>query len=677
MIPSDLTHLHVPGTAALLPDGSAAVVAVTHPDLEADQYAGQLWLVPLDAADGAPRPLTRGFRDAAPVLSPDGRWIAFLRAPRRGVPQVYLVESTGGEPFALTDAPLGAAAPRFSPDGTRIAYLARVPEEGRYVKDGDPAAEPPRLITAAKYRADGLGFVRDRRQHVFVVDVPQQAPAAAPSVATARALTAGDLEVTDARWLPTGTHLVAIAAVHPGREHDLRQDAVLVDAFPDADGSPREPRPLTDAGAGSSLDVATAVPTSDGTALWLLAGDLGPDGRDFVAQLTGLYRLDLPVDLSSPEVRPAGVPRRLTDPETVDLAPGVLVPHRDGVLTSRLDRGAQHLVRFAPDGSARTVLGGPSVVTGVSVVEDRLVATVARPDSAGDLVLLDATTSGADPRQLTDLSAALRATGRVQRPRELTATAGDGYPVHGWVVVPEPSRHGVGPHPTILMIHGGPFAQYTHALFDEVQVLVEAGYAVVLGNPRGSAGYGRAHGKAIHGAFGTVDEQDVLALLDAALEDPALDADRVGVMGGSYGGYLTAWLTTRTHRFAAAIVERGFLDPVSFVGSSDIGWFFGLDYVGDHGDDAGAAAVAVQSPMAHVGAVRTPTLVIHSEQDWRCPVEQGQRWFVELQRRGVECELLLFPGEGHELTRSGRPKHREARFTHVLDWWFRHLPVQG
>ena len=124
---------------------------------------------------------------------------------------------------------------------------------------------------------------------------------------------------------------------------------------------------------------------------------------------------------------------------------------------------------------------------------------------------------------------------------------------------------------------------------------------------------------------------------------------------------------------ALHVVERGFLDPVSFTGSSDIGWFFGLEYLGD--PDAEADLVAAQSPMAHVGAVRTPTLVVHSEQDWRCPVEQGQRWFVELRRRGVPSELLLFPGEGHELTRSGRPSHRVARFEHVLRWWDRWLPV--
>jgi len=268
----------------------------------------------------------------------------------------------------------------------------------------------------------------------------------------------------------------------------------------------------------------------------------------------------------------------------------------------------------------------------------------------------------------------LRATGRLRTPVEITAAAPDGYPVHGWLTLPDPAAHGDGPYPTVLMIHGGPFAQYTHALFDEVQTLAHAGYAVVHGNPRGSAGYGAAHGRSIRFAYGTVDADDVLALLDHALAtEPRLDAERVGVMGGSYGGYLTAWLTTRTDRFRAAIVERGFLDPVSFVGSSDIGWFFGLEYLGDAATPEGAAQVAAQSPMVHVGKVTTPTLVIHSEQDWRCPVEQGQRWYVELKRRGVPTQLLLFPGEGHELSRSGRPRHRVQRFEHVLRWWGEHL----
>jgi dipeptidyl aminopeptidase/acylaminoacyl peptidase len=161
-----------------------------------------------------------------------------------------------------------------------------------------------------------------------------------------------------------------------------------------------------------------------------------------------------------------------------------------------------------------------------------------------------------------------------------------------------------------------------------------------------------------------------IGALDAVLSDPALDAGRVGVMGGSYGGYLTAILIGRSTRFAAAVVERAFTDPVSFVGSSDIGWSFPDQYLGTD-----PARLAAQSALANASAITTPTLVIHSEEDWRCPVEQGARLDVELRRRGVPSELLLFPGEGHELSRSGRPRHRLARLEHVLRWWARWLPT--
>nr|BFF18851.1 hypothetical protein GCM10025730_23720 [Promicromonospora thailandica] len=221
------------------------------------------------------------------------------------------------------------------------------------------------------------------------------------------------------------------------------------------------------------------------------------------------------------------------------------------------------------------------------------------------------------------------------------------------------------------MIHGGPYASYTTALFDETQVLVDAGYAVVYCNPRGSSGYGQAHGRAIRQAMGTVDLHDVLDFLDGAIAaDGRLDAGRVGVLGGSYGGYLTAWTIAHDHRFAGAVVERGFLDPETFFGTSDIGSFFGLEYVGETPEQ-----VAAQSPQAVVGQVTTPTLVLHSELDLRCPLSQAERYYSALKRHGVETELVVFPGENHELSRAGRPRHRKQRFEIILDWWQRYLPV--
>ncbi|HEU4899651.1 MAG TPA: S9 family peptidase, partial [Actinomycetota bacterium] len=333
----------------------------------------------------------------------------------------------------------------------------------------------------------------------------------------------------------------------------------------------------------------------------------------------------------------------------------------DAVTTISLDRGAIRLLRFPVAGGEPTeLLGGRRTVHDYDAAGGVVAAVVSDHLSAGELVVV----RGGRERTLSDFGATLARNASLRPMRELEATAPDGASVHGWVIKPA----GTGPFPVVLMVHGGPFAHYGWTLFDEAQVYVGAGYAVVMGNPRGSAGYGESHGRAIVGDFGNLDSQDVLALLDAALQDPDLDGGRVGVMGGSYGGFMTSWLVGHTDRFRAAISERACNAFDSFEGSSDIGWSFV-----PHWNGTDPERVLAQSPLSYADRIRTPMLLIHSEQDWRCPLEQAQRLFVALKQRQVEVELLLFPGEGHELTRSGLPSHRVARFEAVLDWWARHL----
>jgi len=200
-------------------------------------------------------------------------------------------------------------------------------------------------------------------------------------------------------------------------------------------------------------------------------------------------------------------------------------------------------------------------------------------------------------------------------------------------------------------------------------VYADAGYAVVMCNPRGSSSYGEAHGQAIKGTMGDRDMVDIIAFLDHALATvPNLDASRAGVMGGSYGGYMTAWIIAHDHRWKGAIVERAYLDPRSFVGASDIGWFFAAQY---NTDDQ--ATMDAQSPLLLSDQVTTPTLVLHSEDDLRCPIAPALRYYTELKMRGLDVEMLIFPGETHELSRSGRPWHRKQRFDAILDWWSRHM----
>lgn len=653
---SDLPLLGSVSAPTAAPDGSRVVVALTRPDLDADSYVGQLWSVPLTS--GSPRRITRGFRDSEPRFSPDGSLLAFLRAGHKEAPQLHIVSAQGGEPVKLTDQKLGVSAFRWAPDGTRIAFLSRVPESGRYgtVDELGAAAEPPRRFTTLKYRANGLGYVTDRRSQVFIVSVPDvgdepvypKAPSASDptpephaTVLEAVQLTTADADHDGLSFAPDG-RLLVVSARHDSRDSDLVRD--VFELNPDAPGA--EPARLTD-GTRSVLDTHVAP---EGT-VYLVAQEIGT-GNDFVARNAGLYRLDGTECI------------RLTDAETIDL--GEVGSHvssfADGsVLVQNRARGRVELVRVSRDGVATTVWNDNVTVTGHAIAGDTVVASFASPTSMGDVALVrdSAITT------LTDFSNAL-STGIIE-PLEFTAAARDGYDVHGWVVLPA----GEGPHPVLLNIHGGPFATYSVALFDEAQMYADAGYAVVMCNPRGSAGYGQAHGRVIRQAMGTVDMTDVLDFLDGAVAaHPSLDGARVGIMGGSYGGYLTAWIIAHDHRFAAAIVERGFLDPEGFVGTSDIGSFFGDEYVG-----VDPELMRSQSPQAVVDRVTTPTLVLHSEEDYRCPLPQAERYFAALRRQGTEAELLVFPGENHELSRSGRPRHRVQRFEAILEWWARYLPV--
>ena len=645
MRPTDLSLLRTPGVPTVSPDGTTAVVAVSRLDLDADEYRSQLWTVPTDGSAPA-RPLTHGHRDSAPAYSPDGRWLAYLSAEPKGRPQLHLLPTAGGTARKLTDHHLGAGGPVWSPDSRRLAYTARVPEAGRYGTDEDvtPDAEPPRLITTLKYRSDDLGFTNDRRSHVFVVDVPadgDDVPLAEPLQ-----VTGGDVDDTDVAWSPDGSELAFVSARHETADQDLVSDVYAV--RPDGSGLRR----VTE----SRSACAHPAYDPDGRTIYLTAQpDLGDNGRDFVGRNSTLCRVDASGGPVVPVLDPEAHDRGDETPATVVAGGAVLI----GVQR----RGSVELLRVpVSGGEPERLVEGPYTVRGIGVGGGVVVATVAHDRSAGELIAI---TPGRR-RLITGFGALLQATGRLHRMRETTATAPDGYPVHGWVTAPP----GAGPHPVLLTVHGGPFAQYGWTLFDETQAYVEAGYAVVQCNPRGSSGYGEAHGRVIKEHMGELDADDVIAFLDAALEDPALDASRVGIMGGSYGGFITTLLLGRTDRFVAGISERGFNDPVSFVGSSDIGFFFPDEYVGTDPE-----RIAAQSPMAGAHRITTPTMVIHSEEDWRCPLEQGTRLYVELKRRGVPTELLLFPGEGHELSRSGRPAHRRARLEHVLRWWGRWLPT--
>lgn len=693
MKPSDLHLFRSYGRPAITPDGDV-IAALATPDLSSDSYRGVLHLL-RDGAD--PVEFTHGPRDSAPVLSPDGATVVFLRAGESGPPQLHAMPRAGGEPRRLTDPsvhPLGASAVTFSPDGRSIAYLAPVPEPGRCgtpaesdaepegggdKKDGAkrekgagpdkpaPEAEAPRRITRMSYRSDGKGFVLDKAEQIFLLRLLDDDGAPAPDAEPTR-LTTEDGPIGRPAFTPDGRQVLYVRRTGPDT---LRAEiaAVATDI-----AEPTVGRTLIDT-AGDS-----ASPVVHGDTVYYVGNAFA--GNDFAGHTDGLWAAPLS----------GGTPRRLTDEQTVqvDAMAGEPIVVGDAVLVAVADRGSVSL-RAVPAAGDRVALddlpaliAGRRVVKAFSVTADRVAAVVAGPGSTGDVVTValgdpgkggrgnDGDRSASQQRVLTDVSAPLREAG-LARVEEITGTAPDGYPVHGWLVLP-PTGDGARsaqPYPVLLDVHGGPHSAYTWAVFDEAQIYATHGYAVVLPNPRGSAGYGLEHGRSIVGRLGTIDADDVLALLDAALERDDVDPGRVGVMGGSYGGFMTSWLASHAaDRFVAGISERAVNAWDSFTGSSDIGFFFSEGYVGTDRDEQWA-----RSPLAHADRIGIPLLIIHSEQDWRCPLEQAQRLFVALKLRGHETELLVFPGEGHELSRSGRPRHRRQRFEAILDWWGRYLPV--
>jgi dipeptidyl aminopeptidase/acylaminoacyl peptidase len=636
--PGDLDKYRVPSDPRLHPDGRRVAFVVTRMDLEEDRYERSIWL--WDGTEA--RPLTSGTGDRMPRWSPDGTRLAFLRAgqAKGDVPQVAVLRADGGEATVVTDFSLGAREVAWSPDGSSLAVVG-VEWAGEWADlDEEERARRPRRITRMGYRADDAGWSHDRRSHVYLVD-----PAGG---ADARCLTPGEFDESGVAWHPDGSELAFLSARHETRgiDHGTRVWAVPA--------------------AGGAAVARTPVG-------WWSEVTYAPDGA--------LHAVGDPDRWRFPDVFPL---RREAAGEWVEVVPGLdrsLVAHAPpvapsgpqwldggGFLSTLEDEGRIRVIRF--DGEeVHDVVGGDRAVTGVSPRPDgsAFAFVASTPTDPGEVHWWE----GGEERRLTDLNRSFRDRADLVEPRPLRFDH-EGTTIDGWVYLPP----GDGPVPLLLNIHGGPAAQYGYGFFDEFQVYAAAGYGVVATNPRGSSGYGADHLRAVVGMWAEPDPPDLRDLRRAvavALERyPRLDPDHLGVMGGSYGGLMTARLTAHDGRYRSAVAERGLYSWPSFGGTSDIGTWFGRAYLGaDHveGHDLWRRA----SPLTEAPAITTPTLIIHSENDLRTPVEQGEQLFALLQARGVPCEMLRFPSEGHEMSRSGSPRHRRERFEAILEWHARHL----
>jgi dipeptidyl aminopeptidase/acylaminoacyl peptidase len=646
MVPEDLTRIQFVTDAQLSPDGRRVAFVVTSLSEERDEYLSNIWIVGVEG--GAPRRFTAGpRRDLEPRWSPDGTRLAFLseRAPKDKL-QLYVMPADGGEPTKLTALENGVSSIAWAPDGSRLAFVSPVGGQKEPESEEEKRkSRPARVITSVKYRFNGEGFIYDRRPHVFVVALDGSSPTQ---------ISDGDFLDADPVWAPDGESIVFASARHAARDDDDASDLWRVPA------KGGDPQRLT----------ATTGP--------VMLPAFAPDGRTiaFLAR-AGLNAYGRNVQLFAV---PSQGGQAVCLTSALDRSCGALhvgplwAPDGRSIMVAAEDHGDIGLWRVAATGgSAPTrVVGGERALNGFSASADgrHLAFAASHPLAPAEVFVCRA--DGGDERRLTELNRGWTDSVALSGPERFRFTRA-GFELDVWVMRPAGFVAGQ-PYPTLLNIHGGPHAQYGHNFFDEFQVYAGAGYAVVYTNPRGSQGYGEAFTQAVVGDWGGGDYADVMAALDEALARyPFIDPDRLGVLGGSYGGFLTSWTVGHTRRFKAACSERAVNCQYTMFGTSDIGSSFNVVELGGPLPWEDMAKYIERSPLTYAKDITTPLLILHSEDDLRCPIEQAEQLFVALKKLRREVRFVRFPGENHEMSRSGKPRHRLERFRHILDWFAGYL----
>ncbi len=643
----DLAKIKAVSSPRISPDGGRAVFVHTVMDFEEDEYMGDLWLADLDT--GEARQFTSGRRkDGNPRWSLDGRRMLFTSKPpgeggeERKKAQLYVIDVDGGEARQLTDLEKGVEGPRWSPDGKKILFISDVERVDRGESD-------VKVIDRLSYKFNGRGFFENHRKHVFTIPAKGGKP---------RQVTKGEYDAANADWMSDGESIVFVSNLEPDADQMRRYYLYKVEA----EGG--EPVQLTE-----TLMSVSGVSPHPSEPLIAFTGHDYSHGSGSKSDVWTLREGEKPVNLTSSFDQDLGTKLscdvRVSSPGTMPAWSG------EHLYFTSTYEGDSCLYRVHRDGGdVEKVLGGTDhSVESFTVAEDGLVAyTVLETTRPIELWSWD----GEKPRQVTDLNKGYVKKTELMPHEGFKFTSDAGHTVQGWLMKP-PGFDDSKMHPLVLHIHGGPRGAYGNSFFHEFQVLAAQGWAVMYINPWGSGGYSEEYQAALPGHYFEQDYDDLMKAMDVVIErNPWVDADRLGVTGGSYGGVMTNWIITHTERFAAAVTLRSITNWVTFFGVSDIGWTFGKTELGGVPWEMEDVFME-KSPIRHVSSVSTPTMIIHSEEDYRCPMEQAEQLFTALKVLGVDTEFIRFPGESHDLSRGGKPKHRRERLEHMVRWFKKYL----
>ena len=635
-----LPHVSPVSSPALSPDGSKILFARSTVNMEKNGYESHVWIVP--SAEGEARQLTYSDgAESAPFWSPDGETIYFNSSRALGgikKDRLWALPAAGGEARPVLEGSI--QIPKFSPDGKKLLYSSRVEEPSETPEEH---VEDVMWITKLRYKRDGQGYYPYTRTHVFIADL---------KTGMKDQITSGRYEVSSPSWAPDGKGIAYVANpengdysrvrdiyIHPlgGEPHKVTKGDSMISSVA---WSPNGDRLLY---TGRKPDDLVHPPYMN-TDIWVM-----PSGGGEAKNLTKDF--DRTVGRSSVD---------WINPDYTYFR----APHHGTYQVYKLDINT---------GAVEQITEGQMNLGAFSVNSDYTKFAYVASDASwpSEIYMYD----GSTQTRITNMNEELMEKWVVSPPEEFWFTASDGVKVQGWIVKPHNYEAG-GKYPMILEIHGGPHGAYGFKLDTaehEFQLLAKNGYAVIYTNPRDSIGYGEEFAALAEGTWGGRDWDDLMEAVDYVLENyDYIDADRLGVAGGSFGGFMTNWTIGHTDRFKAAVTMRSVSNWYSQVGYSDMSW--GYSGIGNYREPWEIPDKYLKhSPITYADKMTTPLLIIHSEFDYRCPLPEGEQLYYALKRLKRDVEYIRFANNSHGLSRGGKPTHRTARLRHILRWFDKYL----
>ncbi|MET0785582.1 MAG: S9 family peptidase [Paenisporosarcina sp.] len=650
---NDLTKLVSVTQPTLSPNQKEAVFIHTMIDDKENTYQANLWHVDLDSKE-----LTQWTHGKEKVSSPsfsaDGSKLAFL-STRNEKNQLYVLSTKGGEARKITTFEKGVSSYLWSPCGKKIWFSASLKEGKNYTDEPDKEEKKkpePVVVDKMKYKMDGVGLLpQDVYKHIGFIN----------------------LETEEVTQFTDGNHMYGLQAV----SHDGKKIVFNVNRSENQDFEFRQSLYLVDVESKEETAIIEEEGYFGGAAFSFDDSKIafvGSDASFKNATHTELFVYD--IETGTREVLTEGIDAPVGDYVVADHqqgaeAPSVVWTDNHHLYFQVSTMGDVRLYAASLEGEMYPATGEDEHVYGYDVSDsgEFALVTVSTPTKIGELYVQTIATGERHP--LTSFNEAFEKEVELVAAEPLMYKGAKDFDVHGWLMKPAGYVEGQK-YPLIVEIHGGPHAMYANTFFHELQLLAAQGYGVLYLNPRGSHGYNQQFVDSVRGDYGGNDYQDIMDGLDTVLaEHDWIDQLRLGVTGGSYGGFMTNWIVGHTNRFKAAVTQRSISNWISFFGVSDIGYYFNEWQIGT--DMTDVDKLWNHSPLKYASNVETPLLILHSEKDFRCPIEQAEQLYITLKQMKKETRLVRFPDADHNLSRTGTPSLRYARLQQIVDWFEKYI----